>query len=517
MNKLKKHVLVSLFMIGITITGLIFSEKANGEELYIQSEPISAEMLKNGTDSWKTYVEPLSILENQTPDDFYLGQPFSIAYPNSDTVVFPIVHKQDKRIAYTLQADRGQDNQTQLILTQALAQQLQKINEQGTALSTQPIVIYGEQNNFFYTQGSNTYPLLVVGEGVTIPAPPVNEEFESVNLLEPVGQRQKRATEDIPNDIPPELEHKLFPNWTVYETQGENPWCQFYSYAAIINNLEGKQLTSAKELVKGTFPKATDQQLKDPKFITSTKLSDSINYVNNTFQKNILFKKQSLPFSDVKKEIDQNAPLVVQLKAISGTDNDHAIVLLGYTAPKDGDYEKYPPFYYYWNPWWDEVFIASSKAPSLKLTAGTYQWDGNISNFRKAVNQDKSGTIVTLEPKASHYQTGEAIPATLKSKEYLVKQVKKVTQSNSKQAYLLDEINKWVLEQDVTPFPTPLFNKKVTLLSKASQYQTGENIPNNVKDKQYTASKVKPFRRSNSKLAYYLSGINKWVLEQDIS
>ena len=44
----------------------------------------------------------------------------------------------------------------------------------------------------------------------------------------------------------------------------------------------------------------------------------------------------------------------------------------------------------------------------------------------------------------------------------------------------------------------------------------GEAISTNVRNKQYTALKVKPFRRSNSKLAYFLSGINKWVLEQDI-
>ena len=65
--------------------------------------------------------------------------------------------------------------------------------------------------------------------------------------------------------------------------------------------------------------------------------------------------------------------------------------------------------------------------------------------------------------------------------------MKSVSQSNSNVAYYLEGINKWVLEQDVKEFPTPLLNKKVTLLSKSSQYQTGEAIPTNVRNKQYTA------------------------------
>ncbi|NSP60591.1 peptidase C47, partial [Enterococcus faecalis] len=80
----------------------------------------------------------------------------------------------------------------------------------------------------------------------------------------------------------------------------------------------------------------------------------------------------------------------------------------------------------------------------------------------------------------------------------------------------LEGLNKRVLDQDVKEIPTPLLNKRVTLLSKAIQYQTGEAIQTNGRNNPYTALKVKPFRRSNSKLAYFLSGINKWVLEQDI-
>ncbi|MFX3924837.1 peptidase C47, partial [Streptococcus suis] len=81
------------------------------------------------------------------------------------------------------------------------------------------------------------------------------------------------------------------------------------------------------------------------------------------------------------------------------------------------------------------------------------------------------GKIATLLSRATYYQTGEKIPTDLRNKEYIIKDVKSISQSSSKVAYYLEGINKWVLEQDVKEFPTPLLNKKVTLLSKASQYQ----------------------------------------------
>ncbi|MGX7412258.1 hypothetical protein [Enterococcus caccae] len=90
-------------------------------------------------------------------------------------------------------------------------------------------------------------------------------------------------------------------------------------------------------------------------------------------------------------------------------------------------------------------------------------------------------------------------------------------QSNSKLAYYLEGLNQWVLEQDVKPYATPLLNKNVLLLSKASNAQTGEFIDPSLRNKRYSAIQVKPVRQSNSKLAYYLNGLNKWILEQDLS
>jgi N-acetylmuramoyl-L-alanine amidase CwlA len=63
----------------------------------------------------------------------------------------------------------------------------------------------------------------------------------------------------------------------------------------------------------------------------------------------------------------------------------------------------------------------------------------------------KVGSTVTLQSHASKYQTGQSIPASVKNKKYTVMQIKNVSQSKSKKAYLLKEIMSWVLEQDVQP------------------------------------------------------------------
>lgn len=101
------------------------------------------------------------------------------------------------------------------------------------------------------------------------------------------------------------------------------------------------------------------------------------------------------------------------------------------------------------------------------VTAGTYYV---FNTFKTATNVTKQsgvpgtwvviftvqnqtkfvlGQTVTLLSKATHYQTGQAIPSWVKNKKYTISQVKQVKQSNSKQAYLLKEIMSWVLEQDL--------------------------------------------------------------------
>lgn len=65
---------------------------------------------------------------------------------------------------------------------------------------------------------------------------------------------------------------------------------------------------------------------------------------------------------------------------------------------------------------------------------------------------------------------------------------------------------------------TTKYNKgdKVKVLSKATHYQTGQSIASFVKGSTYTVKEVKEVNQSNSKYAFLLSGINSWVLAQDL-
>lgn len=56
----------------------------------------------------------------------------------------------------------------------------------------------------------------------------------------------------------------------------------------------------------------------------------------------------------------------------------------------------------------------------------------------------------------------------------------------------------------------------VTLLEKATHYQTRQVIPKWVKNKKYKVKQIKNVNQSKSKKAYLLEGINSWVLEQDV-
>jgi hypothetical protein len=72
------------------------------------------------------------------------------------------------------------------------------------------------------------------------------------------------------------------------------------------------------------------------------------------------------------------------------------------------------------------------------------------------------------------------------------------------------------LEELSVTIPVDSNQAIITLQSFASQYQTGENIPTNLRNK-YNIKDVTEVKQSNSKLAYYLNGLNKWILEQDLT
>ncbi len=57
---------------------------------------------------------------------------------------------------------------------------------------------------------------------------------------------------------------------------------------------------------------------------------------------------------------------------------------------------------------------------------------------------------VTVLPSAAYYATGENISGFVKNNTYTIVQVKTANRTQSKYMYLLQDINSWVLEQDLS-------------------------------------------------------------------
>lgn len=69
-----------------------------------------------------------------------------------------------------------------------------------------------------------------------------------------------------------------------------------------------------------------------------------------------------------------------------------------------------------------------------------------VSTSKGAINK---GSVVTVKTTATQYETGQTISTHVKGGKYTVLQVKDVSKSFSKKAYLLSGILSWVLEQDI--------------------------------------------------------------------
>lgn len=152
-----------------------------------------------------------------------------------------------------------------------------------------------------------------------------------------------------------------------------------------------------------------------------------------------------------------------------------------------------------------------------------------VSNSGNTTNKTKPkytaprfnvGDAVKVLPKASHYQTGQVVSTFVKGSRYNILEEKVVNQSKSQYAYRLSGINSWVLAQDLekvsVAYPERKIGDSVTVQPFAQKYQTGEVIKNFVKGNKYTITGIKYVNQSKSKRAYRLSGINSWVLEQDV-
>lgn len=149
--------------------------------------------------------------------------------------------------------------------------------------------------------------------------------------------------------------------------------------------------------------------------------------------------------------------------------------------------------------------------------------------------EEVNGNKGTIAPFANSYVSGKKIPSNVKGNTYTIIGSKHVKISKSEIAYNIKELNEWVLEQDIleayglnnTKFDHNgnIYPGRFTKLSvgtdvqirpKATHFLNGNPIEKEVKDKKYRIISIINIEKSHSDTAYQLSGLNEYVLEQDI-
>ncbi|WP_425435567.1 C47 family peptidase, partial [Lactococcus fujiensis] len=123
---------------------------------------------------------------------------------------------------------------------------------------------------------------------------------------------------------------KTVSNFTVRETQGQEPWCSEYDAASIINTLNKvpsettNGTITAKELMSSYFPGKTEEELKA---MSGGNIADSLAVLKNKYQVTADVLDRKLSFEEVKQQIDNGQPIQMDLyeqgnEAPKGSENN---------------------------------------------------------------------------------------------------------------------------------------------------------------------------------------------------
>lgn len=114
---------------------------------------------------------------------------------------------------------------------------------------------------------------------------------------------------------------------------------------------------------------------------------------------------------------------------------------------------------------------------------------GQAQSVSPSTNTPQSGAIsyhvgdsVVVQKHVTHYQTGQGISSWMKGRTFKIIRVKDVNQSSSKKAYLLEGINSWVLEQDVTGSTNGHSEQTYTVQKGDTLYGISKKFKTNLQD-----------------------------------
>lgn len=323
-----KKVNAYLLLLLVSLTISIPKEVVSASELELDVDAETIEVAKN---NWYLYVS--AIADKSNLDSYYLSTPFNIENGSDEKVntsVFPIIEKKSNNVAYTLQVTNDENHST--ILETNLADELSK--ERKSRIQ------------------------------------------KDVKMEENISDGS-----DIPEEQVPPYTKKIVNNFSIRERQNREPWCLYFTYASVVNTLENKAFTTARELVKYNFPTATEAQLMDEKYIT-TQLSyeESLKKLEGKTGYKCTLLSGRLTNQAFKSEIDNNRPFIMDIRNSKAA---HAITAIGYIESKD---PKLEDFYIAWNPVdynGGYMMLSSNQLDSISSGAEQLSWMYTVYNFRK--------------------------------------------------------------------------------------------------------------------------------------
>nr|WP_245403355.1 C47 family peptidase [Lactococcus paracarnosus] len=181
-------------------------------------------------------------------------------------------------------------------------------------------------------------------------------------------------------------------NFGIRETQNQEPWCSSYVEAAAVNAFRKATdvpVTSAQILMKLNRPGLSDDELKK---VSGTTIADNAKKIKDNYNIGVTIVDRALSFSEVKTEIDSGKIVQMDAYNINATTPEdgygHALAIVGYVTPNDGDMSK-SPYYEIWNPWWNSTFYIPANNETFRLAGIDYKWTRSWYNWR----QDGVGSV----------------------------------------------------------------------------------------------------------------------------
>ncbi|MGX7048588.1 C47 family peptidase [Pseudolactococcus piscium] len=181
-------------------------------------------------------------------------------------------------------------------------------------------------------------------------------------------------------------------NFGIRETQNQEPWCSSYVEAAAVNAFRKATdvpVTSAQILMKLNRPGLSDDELKK---VSGTTIEDNAKKIKDNYNIGVTIVDRALSFSEVKTEIDSGKIIQMDAYNINATTPEegygHALAIVGYVTPNDGDTSK-SPYYEIWNPWWNSTFCILANNKTFRLAGIDYKWTRSWYNWR----QDGVGSL----------------------------------------------------------------------------------------------------------------------------